>query len=215
MPRVASQAAVNGRLPGLLPGREAFVPWDKLRDKDTPVRLAYGYALTIDASQGITSGEHIDALPSGSRATHGFKTYVAESRHREATWMVVNEAAERRQIASRIPLGDWRQIREADVWRNIAANLSRQPAKASAIDFIKHSTGLWRGTVYSVQHGNEPGDRREKAGQYRTNVHRWSARVSMERAPVVRRLLEQAQQLQRQLVERLGPRHRQGRRLGL
>jgi hypothetical protein len=192
-------------------GREAFVPWNKLRDKDTPVRLAYGYALTIDASQGITSDEHINALPSGSQATQGFKTYVAESRHREATWMVVNEAAERRQIASRIPLGERRDIKETDVWRNIAANLSRQPAKASAIAFIKHSTGLRRGTVYSVQHGNEPGDRRQQAGQHRTAVHRWSARVSMERAPVVRRMLEQAQQIQRRLVERLGPRHRQGR----
>ena len=88
-------------------GREAFLEWNKFTSRgDDSVRLAYGYALTVDASQGTTSDEHIDALPDGSCVTHGLKGYTAESRHRETTWMVVNEAAERRQIAGRIPIGE-------------------------------------------------------------------------------------------------------------
>lgn len=191
-------------------GREAFVAWDKIRDRHTPVRLAYGYALTIDASQGATSDEHIDALPSGSQASQGLKGYVAESRHRETTWLILNEAAERRQINSRIPLGARREIREADVWQNIAANLGRQPIKASAIDFIKNATGLRRGTICAVQRGNEPGDRREREGQGRTVVHKHRDRMGLERASLVRRMLDHVQEVQRQVIERFAPRRSQG-----
>jgi len=104
---------------------------DGIQTRNTEGQVAYGYAATIDASQGATSDEHIDALPEGSRAVNGLKSYVAESRHRDTTWMVVNEAAERRQIASRIPIGEHRLIRDDDIWRNVAANLSRQPIKVS------------------------------------------------------------------------------------
>ncbi len=196
-------------------GHEAFVAWDKLRDRGGPVRLSYGYATTIDTAQGITSDEHIDALPSGSLASEGLKGYVAESRQRDTTWLVVNEAAERRQVSSHIPLGERREIREADVWQNIVANLSRQPIKASAIDFIKHASGLRRGTVSAVQGGNEPGDRRERAGQGRAAVHRHRDRLGLERAPIVHRMLDYAREVQGRVTERFAPRQGEGRSLSI
>ena len=60
------------------------------------VRLAYGDCLTIDSSQGLTSDEHVNALPGGSRSVQGFKAYVAESRHRVAAWLVGSMGAELR-----------------------------------------------------------------------------------------------------------------------
>ena len=39
----------------------------------------------------MTSDEHIDALSDGAHAMHGLKGYVAESRHRDAAWLVVSE----------------------------------------------------------------------------------------------------------------------------
>ena len=55
--------------------------------------LGFGHALTIDAAQGITSDEHINALPRGTAGVTGFTTYVAESRSRGTTWTVVSEGA--------------------------------------------------------------------------------------------------------------------------
>jgi hypothetical protein len=191
-------------------GREAFVAWDKLRDRDSPARLAYGWALTVDTSQGITSTEHIDALPSGSQASQGFRGYVAESRHRELTWMVINEAAERRQISQRFPLGRPREIREFEVWQNIEANLSRQPLKASALEFLRLGTELRRGTIIAVQRGNEPGDRREREGKARTVIHRHRDRLELERMPILRHILQQAQALQQRGLERFTSRQRGG-----
>ena len=44
-----------------------------------------------------------------SRASHGLKAYPAESRHRDRVWMVLNEAAGRREISAKIPLGAYRR----------------------------------------------------------------------------------------------------------
>jgi len=35
-------------------------------------------------------------MPAGSHAIHGFKAYTAASRHERTTWIVVDEASERR-----------------------------------------------------------------------------------------------------------------------
>jgi hypothetical protein len=75
-------------------------------------------------------------MPAGSHAIHGFKAYTAASRHERTTWIVVDEASERRHLASRSMLGQRPEIRELDVWRNIGENLSRQPQKASALEML-------------------------------------------------------------------------------
>lgn len=38
-------------------------------------------------------------MPAGSQAIHCFTAYTAASRHERTTWMVVDEASERRQLA--------------------------------------------------------------------------------------------------------------------
>ena len=87
-------------------GVEGLVAWHKIQARrDAPVRLSYGYAMTVDTAQGSTATEHIHALPAGSHAIHGFKAYTAASRHQRTTWIVVDEASERRHLASRSMLG--------------------------------------------------------------------------------------------------------------
>src|SRR5271169_3861181 len=39
----------------------------------------------------------------------------------------------------------------ADIWHNIEANLSRQPLKASALEFLRLGTVIRRGTIIAVQ----------------------------------------------------------------
>jgi ATP-dependent exoDNAse (exonuclease V) alpha subunit len=104
--------------------------------RDAPARLTYGYAMTVDTAQGSTATEHIHALPAGSHAIHGFKAYTAASRHQRTTWIVIDEASERRHLAGRSMIGKRPDIGEPDVWRQIGENLSRQPQKASALDIV-------------------------------------------------------------------------------
>ena len=118
-------------------GVEGLVAWRKIQGRrDAPVRLSYGYAMTVDTAQGSTATEHIHAMPVGSLAIHGFKAYTAASRHERTTWIVVDEASERRHLASRSMIGHRPEIHEPDVWRQIGENLSRQPQKASALDML-------------------------------------------------------------------------------
>jgi hypothetical protein len=118
------------------------------------VRLTYGYAMTVDIAQGSTATEHIHAMPAGSHAIHGFKAYTAASRHERTTWIVVDEASERRHLAGRSMIGHRPDIGEPDVWRQIGENLSRQPQKASALDLLSRIVETPRqGQRRSVRHG--------------------------------------------------------------
>jgi phage/plasmid primase-like uncharacterized protein len=147
-------------------GQEAVLAWSQFRQKDGPVRLSYGYASTIDASQGSTSSEHIDALVSGSAATQRNKGYVAESRQRDTTWLIVSEAAERQQIMARVPRGaPLPVLRHDDIWQNAAANLSQEPTKSSATAFIERATSLFYGTTTALQTVMEPIERSHHARQ--------------------------------------------------
>jgi hypothetical protein len=55
-------------------GRIGFVSWDKLKERKTgKLHLGFGHVLTIDSAQGITSDEHINALPRGTAGIMAFK----------------------------------------------------------------------------------------------------------------------------------------------
>jgi hypothetical protein len=99
--------------------------------------LGFGHALTIDAAQGVTSDEHIDALPRGSAGITAFKAYVAESRARGTTWTMISEAAvheaERRSRA----LGDAKPISAEDLWKRVAADMASKPYKSLALDLVE------------------------------------------------------------------------------
>ena len=153
-------------------GRDGLVRWDTLRDRSSGrIRLTYGDVLSIDGAQGLTSSEHINAMPSGTRAVDAFKGYVAASRHRNATWIVTSDGAERQEIAGRRPLGDQRQIREVDVWENMGRNLSRSPEKAGALQFLERAGNVRRGAVRALQEGLQPAEQRQADGKSETTLH--------------------------------------------
>ena len=174
-------------------GREAFVEWSSLRGRYDPApKLAYGHALTIDASQGTTSRVHIDAILSGSWQQQGGKGYVNESRQVDTTHLIVNEAAERRRIYGRIPRGEYRPVQSDDIWKHVADNLSRPTAKASALDFMRRGTDIHRGGVSALPAALEPAERREKAGEARMTLRQRLERVAAERAADVAKSLHRA-----------------------
>ena len=119
-------------------GQIGEVEWRRLTDPVTKrLMLGFGHALTIDAAQGVTSDEHIDALPRGSAGITAFKAYVAESRARGTTWTMISEAAvheaERRSRA----LGDAKPIDAEDLWKRVAADMASKPYKSLALDLVE------------------------------------------------------------------------------
>jgi len=146
-------------------GNAGFVKWDNLRDPASGrVRLAYGDVITIDAIQSATSTEHINAMPSGSDAVQSFKAYVAQSRSRETTFLIVADGRERTEIIGRRALGNVAPITEDDVWANVARNLSQQPAKELATDLLDRARDMRTGTVRSLATAFQPGQQRQATG---------------------------------------------------
>lgn len=156
-------------------GSSGFVKWDTLRGNDAAgsrrVRLTYGDAISIDAIQSATSIEHLNVLPDGSRAVTAFKNYVAQSRSREATWLIVSDGRERTEVMEKRALGNADPIDEDSVWKNIAANLSRQQEKELATDMFKRSHNVHVGHVRSLASGFQPMQQREAEGKEKTTLH--------------------------------------------
>ena len=118
-------------------GRVANVEWRRLADAETGrILLGFGHALTIDAAQGITSDEHINALPHGTAGVTAFTTYVAESRSRGTTWTLISEAALYEAERHRQALGDITPITTKDLWARAARDMSEKPYKALGIDLM-------------------------------------------------------------------------------
>jgi hypothetical protein len=191
-------------------GRGGLVKWDTLRDQlSGRIRLSYGDVLTIDATQGLTSTEHIQAMPAGTQAVTAYKAYTAASRHRQASYLVTSDGAERREIAARRPLGDPRPIREADVWANMARNLARQPEMPAALDFLERAHRVRRSAVRSLQAGLQPAEQRQAEGLAKTTLTRtWQRRRVVEHlAGVTERLgsLVQEHGAALEALGRLGP----------
>jgi len=119
-------------------GRIGEVEWRRLIDPGTGrLLLGFGHALTIDSAQGITSDEHINALPRGSAGITAYKAYVAESRARGTTWTLISEAAVREVERHRRPLGDRRPVTDDDLWARIAEDMAYKPTKTLGIDIAE------------------------------------------------------------------------------
>jgi len=118
-------------------GRVGHVEWRRLLDPTTKrLLLGYGHCLTVDAAQGITSAEHINALPRGSAGITAFKGYVAESRHENMSWTLVSKAAELQAEQAARALGDPTEITDALLWARVAKNMSEKPYKSLGIDLV-------------------------------------------------------------------------------
>lgn len=147
-------------------GKEGFVVWGSLRDqRDGRVQLAYGDALTTNTAQGTTVTEHIHAIPGGSRLVSAFGAYTSGSRHREQSFIVTSEGAERAEIAARRPLGDRREIMRGDILNNIIRNFAQQPVKESALDMLDRAAALRRGTIKTMQTSFHAMETRAAAGK--------------------------------------------------
>ena len=116
---------------------DALVEWRRLKDERTGrLLLGRGHALTTYAAQGVTSDEHINALPRGTAGVTSFPTYVAESRSRGTTWTIISEGAVHEAERHRQAIGDITPITRERLWERVAADLSRKPYKALGIDLL-------------------------------------------------------------------------------
>ncbi|MHB0664170.1 MobF family relaxase [Roseomonas mucosa] len=118
-------------------GRTGEVEWRRLTDGATGrLLLGFGHALTVDAAQGITSGEHINALPRGTAGVTAFKGYVAESRAKGTTWTMISEAATFEAVKRGRALGDATPITSEDLWAKAAEGLAQKPYKPLGSDLL-------------------------------------------------------------------------------
>ncbi len=147
-------------------GVQGLVPWNYLRDaKSEHILLDYGEVLTTNTAQGSTVSEHIHAMPAGTRLVSAFGAYTSGSRHREQSFIVISDGAERTEVAARRPLGDRREIVVEDVIANVVRNLSRQPVKESSLALIERAKRLRRGSIRAFQAGAETGERSASNGE--------------------------------------------------
>ena len=147
-------------------GREGLVKWDSLKSGATGrIKLAYGDVLTTNTSQGATVSEHIYAVPGGSRQVNAFGAYTSGSRHREQSFIVTSDGAERQEVAGRRPLGDKRQVRESDVIENMGRNFARQPVKEGSLAMIARAENLRTGTIQKMQAGKQQLEQRVIEGK--------------------------------------------------
>jgi hypothetical protein len=119
-------------------GRVGEVEWRRLEDQKTGrLLVGFGHAMTIDAAQGITSDEHINALPRGTAGMTGFTAYVAESRARGTTWTMISDEATFDAVRSRRALGDMAPINAEDMWNKVAMDMAAKPYKALGTDLLQ------------------------------------------------------------------------------
>lgn len=198
-------------------GREGMVKWDSLTDARTGrVKLAYGDVLTTNTSQGATVTEHIFAVPGGSRQVNAFGAYTSGSRHREQSFIVTSDGAERQEVAARRPLGDKRQLRASDVIENVARNFARQPVKEGSLAMIDRATSLRTGTIQTMQAAKQRLQQREVDGKPKSTMattlqgKRDSGRVKDAKPEPAETAAQQRDLLQR--LKDIGPQVREAMR---
>lgn len=119
-------------------GRVGVVEWKRLRLPGSDrLLLGHGWCQTVDAIQGVTSDEHVWALPRGSVGLTKYKNYVAESRAEWSTWTFVSEAALFDTVRNGRALGDTTPITSEDLWDRLAEDMSRAPEKRLGMDLVE------------------------------------------------------------------------------
>jgi phage/plasmid primase-like uncharacterized protein len=170
-------------------GKEAFVPWEALRDRSGGGKrpmLAYGDVLTIDTAQGITSHEHIGALPAGSRAVTSGKACVQGSRHTARHHLVASAGAETKEAEGRrmsgLPKMTPVESTEA-AWANLTRNLARITEKDSALTMLEQAAvASRRNNVKALQKALRTHEAREAAGMSATTVRERQAADAVREA---------------------------------
>ncbi len=118
-------------------GREGRVDPFRLLDARTGrMLLGFGHAVTIDSSQGRTTGEHINAMPRGTAGATGFKTYTAESRHVWQAYTMISEAAVFEAVKHRRALGDTPPVTTEQLWDHVGEDMGRKEYKPLGVDLL-------------------------------------------------------------------------------
>jgi conjugative relaxase-like TrwC/TraI family protein len=145
--RIIIEANIEGR-------RIAFDPM-RLADTQGRPRLGWAYASTVYGSQGLTV-DHAVAYLDHSYNRHDI--YVAASRARERTTLVVDAKSIDRRLASERPFDQQRDdaVFSASQRQNwLAERLSRASPKISTLDVIEGSRPLERQTEQDRHHRRE------------------------------------------------------------
>jgi hypothetical protein len=135
--------------------------------------------VTIDTAQSLTVGDAILAMPEGSRQVSGYKAHTAASRQQISYHLVASDAAERKDIVRRQPLGATRVPDRDDVVRNIATNFGRFETKRAA----------------SAVRRDAAGDAIEAVSQLQRNQPRTLDHLQSVRAYVIERLTPAVEQV--------------------
>jgi hypothetical protein len=196
-------------------GRTGVVRWSDLNHASGRVHLAYGDAMTIHTAQGTTAAEHILALPSGSQAIDGKMGYSGNTRHRQVSYLLTNDTAERVEVRKRRPLNDLREVTLNDRWANVARSLSYQPEKDTAVALFERVGKVRRGGVRQFQ-------------RVVPDVHRASREMHTQEIPARRKLdrglehirtalhqaVEKVRQAPHHVMDRVAQRHVRSQRHG-
>jgi hypothetical protein len=202
-------------------GKVGLVAWSDLKHNSGRIHLGYGDVMTIHTAQGVTSKEHILALPAGSQAIDGKSGYSGNTRHRQLGYFLTNEAAEREGVRKRRPLNDTREVTLNDRWANIARALAHQPEKDTAIALFERAAAIRRGGVKVFQQLMPDVSRAASAAAM--PAHEVAQRRSLDRTiDRAREIVHQALALMRHvpahIIDRVHHRHEltpgQGRGLG-
>jgi hypothetical protein len=182
-------------------GRVGTVAWKTLTDQPSRrLLLAYGDATTIHAAQGLTSPEHILALPSGSRTIDGAKGYSGLTRHEQVSFILTNDAAEHEAVRASRPLNDAHGITLDDKWSAVARALAYQPERDTATALRERLGRLQQGAVRDFQ-ATVPSPA-QAHGTEAEHVQDWTMRRLAERAvESIRELVHQVQQRTPALLE--------------
>jgi len=147
-------------------GREAAIEWKRFRDAKTGrMLMGLGHAMTVDAAQGITSEEHINAMPRGVGTATGFTSYVAESRAKGTTWTMISDAATFEAVRSGRALGDQTEITSDDLWNHVARGMSEKPYKALGMDLLLPNAEARDRHVRELIHLGRLQERAEASGE--------------------------------------------------
>ena len=183
-------------------GVEGSVPWRKLQDdRHAPVRLGYASANTINLMQGVTATDAMTVLMDGTRGMDAYRAYVADSRHQQASVMVIDEASVRRDISATRPRGADPTIRQSHVIQRIGENLSRQPEKDNAVELIRQAHEVRRHAQRALRRADVPLPDRpvERATDLVLRVYN---RQRIEITDRIRHLGQAARELGQRLVHR-------------
>jgi hypothetical protein len=177
------------------------VKWSDLVQRDGRVQLAYGSALTIHTPQGVTSGEHIFALPAGSQAITGATGYTAMTRHRQRSYLLTSEVAERAAVRASRPINDTRENTLDDKWAMVAKALVNQPVKDLAVNMAERVQTLKRGMVKQFQQSMHPAEQRKRQGLSASYAPEKAQTLRVQPGHVLERIRDVAIEMTRQVQQ--------------